>query len=382
MPPNRDVSSLLERLPALCALSRECADEAERLHHLPVRLSDALKQSGIFHLLVPVELGGLGGTPRQLFDIGVQLAEADGSTAWVAVQGAFITLIVGACQPSEAARAFYRDPGANLALTIAGQATAEWEGDDLRVKGRWSFVSGSMGATHLGGIVMVPSEDGKPAGMQVWAPRERVTVIPNWETLGMLGTGSHDIVMDNVLIPPESRAPLGTRAEGTPVPDRPGVWAPATSAAAVQLGMARRSLDEVINAVREKPRTFVDPQPVLTHPGVLRDLERCEAKLEACLAGIRGALYELGQFGNNGNALPDLVRVRARSQAANAVWEGADIIRTAYTISGTTGMWKSSPLQRLLRDALCMTQHVSVNQLAVETLARVRLGLEPMSLWV
>jgi hypothetical protein len=68
--------------------------------------------------------------------------------------------------------------------------------------------------------------------------------------------------------------------------------------------------------------------------------------------------------------------------ASHAVWECAEIVRDVYTLAGTSAIRKGSVLERLYRDGGILTQHVSSSGVAFETLAKVRYGLEPMSMWV
>ena len=51
------------------------------------RPSSACGREGLFHILVPPELGGAGGTPRQWFDATLAVAHADASAGWIVAQG-------------------------------------------------------------------------------------------------------------------------------------------------------------------------------------------------------------------------------------------------------------------------------------------------------
>ena len=76
---------------------------------------------------------------------------------------------------------------------------AEYADNCYTVSGRWPFGSGCMSAELIG--VGIVSPDALPC-MAVM-PRSAVQIQENWDVIGMVGTGSHDIVVDSVKVPEE-----------------------------------------------------------------------------------------------------------------------------------------------------------------------------------
>src|SRR5690242_11363627 len=71
-----------------------------------------------------------------------------------------------------------------------------------RLSGRWSFSSGSEHARWvlLGGIA--PDEDGNPTDFRTFlVPAADYTVDDVWDTVGLRGTGSNDIVIEDAFVP-------------------------------------------------------------------------------------------------------------------------------------------------------------------------------------
>ena len=71
--------------------------------------------------------------------------------------------------------------------------------------------------------------------------------------------------------------------------------------------------------------------------------------------------------------------VNARVAAVTATQRGAEIVRAAYDVAGASAVRRTGVLQRLLRDASCLTHHVAVNQTSYELAGRVRSGIDPLS---
>lgn len=88
---------------------------------------------------------------------------------------------------------------------IAGPGTARKVEGGHRVSGRKVFTSGAV----AGGILMTGAlleEDGERFVLQFGAPMKaaEVRVEDTWHTLGMRGTGSHDVVLDGLFVPEAS----------------------------------------------------------------------------------------------------------------------------------------------------------------------------------
>jgi indole-3-acetate monooxygenase len=223
-------------------------DEGRRL---PADLFETALRAGLFRTLVPDALGGPGTTPLDWFRIGLELAWHEPSLGWVVTQGAAeMGWLTASADPRWAAEVL-ADPLALSATTIAGIGELRIDGDTATAGGRWAFNTGSTGATWLGGLCLVAgatTPDGGPELRIALVPAERAVVLDDWDPTGLRGTGSHSIE-----IPTQAIDPAWTFSPFVPTtndvgPHRVlvgnGNWAIATSVAAVQLGAARRALDE------------------------------------------------------------------------------------------------------------------------------------------
>ena len=73
------------------------------------------------------------------------------------------------------------------------------------------------------------------------------------------------------------------------------------------------------------------------------------------------------------------MRINARVAAVTAVQRGAEIVRAAYDASGASAVRRAGVMQRLMREASCLTHHISANQASYELTGRVRCGIDELS---
>jgi alkylation response protein AidB-like acyl-CoA dehydrogenase len=118
---------------------------------------------------------------------------------------------------------------------------------------------------------------------------------------------------------------------------------------------------------------------LLEHPATQRTLEAGEGLWLACRAGLREALAAMWDCALQGRPATAELRVNARLAAVTAVHRGADLVRAAYDVAGAGAVRRTGVLQRLLRDASCLTHHISTNAVSYELTGRVRSGLDPLS---
>ena len=255
--------------------------------------------------------------------------------------------------------------------------------DGLRITGNWGFESGCTAATYVGGMVLLSSlaDGGPPRMVAALAPVGDARIEETWDPVGLAGTGSHDVHFDDVFVPWHRTFPWPS---GIPVSEYPaaifvpGGWFITIAAAATHLGLARRALDEARNELRGKNDRLTQ-RPLLEHPATQRSLEAAEGLWFACRAGLREALAQAWESALRGEAATTDVRINARVAAVTAVHRGTEVVRAAYDASGASAVRRAGVLQRLMRDASCLTHHISANQFSYELTGRVRCGIDELS---
>jgi alkylation response protein AidB-like acyl-CoA dehydrogenase len=363
--------------PALLQLIRDGADQADNRADL-VSCHDPMVEEGLFHLLVPLELGGAGGTARDWFDTSLAVAHADPSAGWIMAQGAVQTAWIAVAGDPDFAVSFFATRQ-TIASSSAGEATAERHGDSYIVRNaRWAYTSGCQGAAWLGGMVRTTSPGGSPETRMVLVPAGEATVDHSWDTLGLRGTGSHQVDLGDEIVVPAGQTFTWPSLTIT----RPGelanaiahtLWLIAVSAAAVNLGAARRALEAATASAEHKLHRF-DIVPVIQQSPFIRDVAELHGQVEIAVGGLRHLLDELWAGAAAGAQPTTAERARLRLAACVAAQTGAHVVRRATLLVGADALHRSHPLERLGRDTQMLLNHVTVNPSSREQLGNVLLG--------
>ena len=370
------IESLRCHLPGLCAEASARAGEFETLRKLAPDFAERLLRSGAMRVLVPATLGGLGGTYRDLWDVALALATADGSTGWVTGQCAMYSAVIAVKHPPERVRAIFSDPLANVTGSGNGEGVAEPVEGGYRVSGRWGFTSGCTLATHLTAHPKIPGES-DAFGMATLALASEVRITETWDVVGLAGTGSHQIEFDNVFVPLEmTNRPFDGKSElgGGPGGLAQGHWWDSCVAAAVELGIAKHVLDEVWRLARVKPANKLPGSPMVAQEGsTLRVLQWCRGILFAQEAAMEKSIEMLWDQAEAGTLTP-VQRAAFSTAAVTAVHESKRAIDMAYEVAGSDGLQNANVLSRLIRDAQAMPVHTVARKGRLELIGRVAEG--------
>ena len=374
---------LRSALPELAAEARARSNEFEARRSLAPDFADRLRRAGVFRILVPDDADGLGGSLPEWLEIVMTLAEADASTGWVSAHAGICAGLIYASAEPRLRDEFFADPGACAAWSNLPRVKVKEQADGIRITGSWGFESGCTAATYVGGMVLLspPAEGAPPRMVAALAPVRDARIEETWDPVGLAGTGSHDVHFDDVFVPWYRTFPWPSGIPVSAYPAAifvPGAWFIAICAAATHLGLARRSLDEARNELRGKTDRYTQ-KPLLEHPATQRSLEAAEGLWFACRAGMREALAAMWESALRGEPATADARVNVRVAAVTAVHRGAEIVRAAYDASGASAVRRAGVLQRLLREASCLTHHISANPFSYEQTGRVRCGIDKLS---
>lgn len=349
--------------------------ELHRLGHIPQDIVEKFQQIGLYRAFVPEQFGGGTMTPMEFLRLIEIISGADGSAGWVASFG-FASKYLSSLPASTLAQLYRATPDVVFAGAVFPPQAATPESQGYRVKGRWGFGSGSMGASLIGVGIRIEGESGGLPRMAVM-PRNQVRIEENWDTIGMFATGSHDLVVDDVLVPEE-----WTLIRGAPPSIDTAAYRYPTMAMAAQVlaivgaGVAREAIDEVVKLATRKSSITGAPS-MADRPGFQIALAQMEAQLQSARAWFfeeTEAMWNRVSRGDEVSA-PDVAALRIAS--THIAKTGADVTRRAFEMSGTTGIFNSHPLSRLLLDALVVAQHAFMNDGTWQAGGSVLLGKTP-----
>ena len=365
----------------LADVARRCG-EFDTLTYVPRDIVDMMKQIGIFRASTPTMFGGEPMPPADFMRIVERIARVDGSVGWVAAFGA--ANIYMASLPIETQRVIYASgPNQVFAAGLYPAQKAQAVPGGWQVTGRWRFASGCMGADwtgvgiEVGGPANGDDTPGHPRKLVAIAPAAEVEVVPNWDVVGMQGTGSYDLRVINKFYPEDwtfSRSGSATIDE--PIFRYPAICFLAEVLAACNVGLARAALDLAIE-MGGVAKTITGA-PRLADRGYYKlELARAEAAWRAA----RAFFYETAEAAwdslMRGNGVVPEQANLIRLSATHAAHTSADVVTTAYRIAGMSAIHKAHRLQRIVRDSMVVTQHAYLTEGTLENAGAMLAGALP-----
>lgn len=357
-------------------------DETEQGRTLAPSVVEALIDAGLFRLGVPLSLGGPEPGPFEVLDVLEALTEADVSAAWC-VWNNLLPALLGRQLDPDVRRARFADPREVFGNSTRAQGRAVRHGDRYRVSGRWSLVSGCLAATQvmvLCTVVDADDPDARPGPNRfVYLPAEAVRIEDTWVTAGLRGTGSHDVVADDVEVAVSASCSyLGpARSAEGPLDRFPIMAFMAAGAASMLLGLASICVRELVATARASVVTDGRPQAA-TRPAVAAGVARGAADVASARLALRAALAALWDTIPNGtlNGTATDAEFAALYQSVDLARRNAlQTVRAAHELGGTAALYQGGALERAHRDALVMAQHIMFDPMWAEQAGRVHLGL-------
>jgi alkylation response protein AidB-like acyl-CoA dehydrogenase len=369
----RDRERALERLLYEARTRRAEFAREQRLSDDVVAL---MREAGLFRSLVARRFGGDEDKPSDFFALTERISTADGSTGWVASFGHGARYL--AALPVTTLETIYaRGPDVIFAGGLFPPQPARRVDDGFEVSGRWGWGSGCTAASLIGVGIRVDDDGAAPSLPRMAViPREQVRIVENWNVNGLKGTGSHDMVVDKVLVREDwTFVPGGGSSLDTPLFRYPALALAAQALAVVGLGVARSALDEV-HAMAGTHTSITGGPSLSDRAHVQITLAKAEARLRSARAFLYETADEAYERLEAGGDLDTTTRTLLRLGATHAAQVGAEVARAAYSVCGTAGIFINHPLAWALQDALVVPQHALVAEGTWQSAGQSLLGLD------
>jgi alkylation response protein AidB-like acyl-CoA dehydrogenase len=384
MPDNATL--LIERARALAPLLAEHAEAAERLRRPHDAVMAALEEAEIFKLMVPRKFGGFELDLDTFLEVGLLLGEGDASMAWVA------TFYIEHCWmlchfPQTFQERVFRERGyvrAPAAIAPTGAATPVEGGYHLN--GRWQWGSGTMHADWVlvGGRVTHPDDR---LDVRFFAmPVADVTIEDTWFVDGMLGTGSNDIVVEDLIVPEEQTTSLLELTEGKglgaklyegPLYRTPMIPILALAAAMPAVGQARAAVQRFREHMSERI-LYLTTTRQSDKPAAQMRLARAELEVHQAELLLRSVVQEVMELRDRATRAD---RARWVASYAFVVDQSKRVLQSIAEASGAHAHFQNHPLQRAVRDVNTMACHVVFDlDSRLENYGKTMLGMEPEGL--
>ncbi len=355
---------MLNEIYALQPMLRDNAVRAREERRVPQENIDALQEAGFFLALQPREWGGHELAPQDFFRMQSAIAEACMSTAWasgiVAVHAFQLALMDKQAQQDVCGS----DIHTRVSSSYAPLGKVEEVEGGFRFSGRWGWSSGCEHCTWvlLGGIC--------PGGgyRSFLIPRSDYEIVDTWQSMGLQGTGSQDIVVEDVFVPEDRTHKsedgyLGTNpgidADSAPLYQLP--WAqlfirvvstPAIGASkaalslyqGLVLGKASGDVTKLAGDVGTQERIAVAANEIDEMEAIMyRNFDRMMAQV------------------NRGDPVPVADRIKYRYQASLVIEKSMGVVDSLFSSAGGSSVFLGSEIQQRFLDIHTARAHVANN---------------------
>jgi alkylation response protein AidB-like acyl-CoA dehydrogenase len=377
---------VLGRVAELEPMIRAASAEAEIERRLSAHVAEALRDAGCYHLFRPRSRGGLELDPVSAFRVIEELSRIDSAAGWNVAQSNNAEPF-GAWFSDETTAEVFGSARTILAGAFFPPRRAVPVGGGYRLSGRCTFNSNCHAATWIGGLAHVYDdgverldEKGEPITLITLFPREKAEIIDNWNTLGMRGTGSHDVNVDDLFVPAERAVPFKPLEKPSPAYSGPWhrltIWPSVAGAAISALGIAQAAIDEFAKLATKKTPSYTTTM-LKDRPIVQLRFAAAVAKVESARAYLHEAFDAAWQGALDGRSLDLAGKARLQLASSHVPTAAAEAVDLIHSIAGTTGIRNDHAFQRHFRDVHVITQHAYVCESRMEAVGQVRFGLDP-----
>ena len=186
--------------PALRERSAQCKADSR----VPDETVAEFERAGFFKILQPEQWDGYAMDPQVFYAVGLEVARHCPSSAWILGVIAVHNWQLAVFDDQAAQDVWADDPSVLISSSYAPVGKVKVVDGGFRLSGRWSFSSGSEHCkwAFLGAVVPTPEAPFDMANYRTFlVPISDYDIVHNWDVVGLQGTGSHDIVVDDVFVP-------------------------------------------------------------------------------------------------------------------------------------------------------------------------------------
>jgi len=360
-----------EALASVTAEIAATAAEYDRTGEVPWAGLEAAHRAGLLTASVGTQYGGPGLGPREVARILTAIGEGDASVALLSAN--LLNTHAGQAAHPHWPSEFYDDllrssqTGPALANAIRAEpelgapargglpkTTARRTADGWVLNGHKAFATGGTGlAYHVVWAVADETESGvggeeHPRVGHVIVPADRpgITWVETWDHLGLRASNTHDVIYRDVELPLEAFAEIPRGADG--VYRDPAAMA-GFGHPALYIGVARAARSAFVAYARTRIPTALG-RPIATTERIQTVAGEIDLLITQAETLLHGALLRIEA--GDVSVLPQLSNIKvavARSVIAAT--------QAAVAALGNPGLTRHHPLERHLRDALCVRVH-------------------------
>jgi len=351
----------------LAPIFRQRAIEAEKLRRMPDQSVADIVAVGLQRICQPKRFGGAELPWDALVEVSMELAKGCGSQAWVANVFAEHACHLGHFPDEAQHEVWDDDPEALISTSYAPSGSAERVDDGYKLSGRWGFSSGVNHASWIMlGLFIANENGGHPDHHLMLLPIAEVKILDSWETLGLAGTGSNDVEVDDVMVPDhrvlnvsntlEQHSP-GAEFNTGALYKMPHLGFAQPALAGVTTGMAAGAVADFEAMLMTRK---VRGKPLAELTNLQLRLAEASAEVEAARLLALSTATDNMAIVDSGAMLSLADLARSRRNAAFAVKLAKSATQRVFEATGGHGIYVSQPIQRAFRDVQAAASHIAL----------------------
>jgi alkylation response protein AidB-like acyl-CoA dehydrogenase len=345
-----------------------------------------LKRAGYLTICVPREMGGKGFKLAEVCREQRRLAYYAPATAlginmhlyWVGLAADLyragdrsLEWMLREAVAGEVFAAGHAERGNDIPVLLATTTAKKVDGG-FTFTGRKMFGSLAPVWTRYGLHGLWADAPGGPKVVHAFLPRNAkgYRIVETWDTLGMRATRSDDVVLEGAFVPDKYMTRTLPAGGADAFVVAIFAWA-LMGFANIYCGIAQRACDLVLPTVKGKSSMGLT-RSMAYHPGVQHGVAEMIMALDTIAPLLEHVASEWSTGVDHGAGWPAKI-VSAKLHAVETCWK---IVDQAMELSGGAGMFKSSELERLFRDARCGRFHPANAILTHEIVGKTALGID------
>jgi resorcinol 4-hydroxylase (FADH2) len=381
---------LVARAAALKPVLRERQRDTERNRRVSDETVADIKAAGLYKVQQPARYGGYE------FDVGTfvrcasEIGAGCGSTGWIYSTAAQHQWQIGMYDVAAQDEVWGDDPFQISASSYSPGGTAVEVDGGYRISGKWLYCSGVLNADWmiLGARIAKDANSDPYTQGYILVPKAQYSVEDNWDVMGLIGTGSNDVIIEDIFIPAHrmltleqalSGNPPGAAVNENPLWNIPFFAAISLCLCGAAMGMAQGALETYIDQIAVRKTRGA----ALSQPQSMADFPTIQARVAEAAAAIDAAKHLVGRDCDDimrvmreGRPLTTEERARNKGDLSFAVKMSRRATDLLFESVGGAGLSNDSVTQRFWRDLHSASKHISLNWDMCSTLyGRVSLGL-------
>jgi 3-hydroxy-9,10-secoandrosta-1,3,5(10)-triene-9,17-dione monooxygenase len=346
-------------------LAKRAMEQRHRRSVLPETIAD-MQAAGLFRVLQPRRWGGYEMELGTFYDIEIALSEGDMSSGWTYAVLGVVSWLLGLIDDRAAQEVWGRDPSALICSSTMPAGTATLVDGGFRLSGHWRYASG---AEHCEWAVvggMVQAKNGAPDWRFFFVPRRDYRTVDNWQAAGLQGSGSIDLMLEDVFVPAHRTQRLhdsfllkgaGQAANASSLYRLPFGQIFVRGVSTAGLGALKAMLTALIGY--SSGRITRAGGRAAENQFVQLVCAETSAAIEQMRATLQRNFRVLHDYARRGETPPLELRLQYKFQSSAVIERCTQLAARMFKATGAGGLTDELPFGQILADLMAARQHIS-----------------------